>query len=69
MTEAGVKVVYVTHLFELASRLWSEDKDRALFLRAPRQTGAQPFKLVEGAPEPTAYGEDLYRRVFEEDAF
>jgi DNA mismatch repair ATPase MutS len=66
MTEAGVKVVYVTHLFELANRLWSEGRDRALFLRAPRQSGAQPYKLVEGAPEPTAYGEDLYRRVFEE---
>lgn len=66
MTEAGVKVVYVTHLFELANRLWSEGRDRALFLRAPRQSGTQPYKLVEGAPEPTAYGEDLYRRVFEE---
>lgn len=64
MSKAGVKVAYVTHLFELAVTLWSEERDRALFLRAPRQADAQPFKLVEGAPEPTAYGEDLYRRIF-----
>jgi hypothetical protein len=67
LSEAGVRVAYVTHLFELANTLWSEDRARSLFLRAPRQAGAQPFKLVEGAPEPTAYGEDLYRRIFEED--
>jgi hypothetical protein len=66
MSDAGVKIVYVTHLFELANRLYSDDRGRASFLRAPRQSGAQSFKLVEGAPEPTAYGEDLYRRVFEE---
>jgi len=67
MTEARVKVVYVTHLFELASTLYLQDRGRALFLRAPRQAGAQPFKLAEGAPEPTAYGEDLYCRIFEEE--
>ncbi|MGH9104870.1 MAG: MutS-related protein, partial [Acidimicrobiales bacterium] len=65
MTEAGVKVFFVTHLFELADRLHLEGHPTYLFLRAPRQAGPEPFKLVEGAPEPTAYGQDLYRRAFE----
>jgi hypothetical protein len=67
MTGAGVKVLYVTHLFELADRLWRQGGAATAFLRAPRQGPGQRFKLVEGPPEPTAYGEDLYRRVFGEE--
>jgi len=37
-------------------------------MRAPRQAGAAAFRLAEGPPEPTAYGEDVYRRVFGESA-
>ncbi len=66
LTGAGVKVFVVTHLFDLADSLHERGADNTLFLRAPRQAGAPPFKLVEGAPEPTAYGEDVYRRVFGE---
>ena len=38
----------------------------ALFLRAERAsaTGERTFKLVEGEPLPTSYGEDSYQRVF-----
>jgi hypothetical protein len=64
MTSSGVKVAYVTHLFELARRLGEEAAGHAVFLRAPRQGVSERFKLVEGAPEPTAYGEDLYRKIF-----
>ena len=38
--------------------------DNALFLRAPRQSGTEPFRLIEGAPEATAYGEDVYSHIF-----
>jgi hypothetical protein len=64
LTRAGVKVVLVTHLFDLAESLHDGGTDNILFLRAPRQAGVPPFKLIEGPPEPTAYGEDVYRRVF-----
>ncbi|MGH9105957.1 MAG: MutS-related protein [Acidimicrobiales bacterium] len=64
LVNAGVRVYLVTHLFDLAQSLYEGDTAPAVFLRAPRQGGPQPFKLVEGAPEPTAYGEDVYRRVF-----
>jgi hypothetical protein len=66
LTGAGVKVFVVTHLFDLAESLYEKGASDTLFLRAPRQEGAPPFKLVEGAPEPTAYGEDVYKRVFGE---
>ena len=39
--------------------------DAALFLRAERLAdGRRTFRLVEGEPLPTSYGEDLYRRIF-----
>jgi MutS domain V len=64
LAAAGVKVFVVTHLFDLADSLCHNGLDSSLFLRAPRQAGVQPFKLAEGPPEPTAYGEDVYQRIF-----
>jgi hypothetical protein len=63
-----VKIVVVTHLFDLAESLYEKGVEGTLFMRAPRQAGAAAFKLMEGPPEPTAYGEDVYRRVFGESA-
>lgn len=63
--EAGVKVVFVTHLFDLAHGLFGQDRGGALFLRSERQAdGGRTFRLVEGEPLPTSYGEDVFRRVF-----
>jgi hypothetical protein len=69
LINAGVRVFVVTHLYDLAKNLHKKGLSKAIFLRAPRQVGAQPFKLVEGAPEATAYGEDVYQRVFGESPF
>jgi DNA mismatch repair ATPase MutS len=66
LTSAGVKVAVVTHLVDMAESLYEKHLGNVLFLRAPRQTQAQQFKLVEGAPEPTAYGEDVYKQIFGE---
>jgi len=64
LLEAGVKVVFVTHQFTLADTLYRKKLGTALFLRAERGTGGQrTFKLVEGEPLPTSFGEDLYRRI------
>lgn len=63
---AGVKVVFVTHLFELADSLFRERGQRTLFLCAPRQSDQERFRLVQGRPERTAYGEDAFHRVFGE---
>ena len=65
LLETGIKVIYVTHLFDLAQRFYLAKMDAALFLRAERLTdGRRTFRLVEGEPLPTSYGEDLYRRIF-----
>lgn len=65
LVEAGIKVFFVTHLFDLAQGFYLEQMDTALFLRAERQSGGRrTFRLLEGAPLPTSYGEDVYRRLF-----
>jgi hypothetical protein len=65
LLEAGVKVLVVTHLFDLARGFHRQRLDTALFLRAERRPdGTRTFRLLEGEPLPTSYGEDLYRRLF-----
>lgn len=65
LLDAHVKVIYVTHLFDLAHAFYCQRSDRALFLRAERLAdGRRTFRLLEGAPLPTSHGEDLYKRIF-----
>ncbi len=65
LRESGVKVVFVTHMFDLARSLYMESDDEALFLRAERQAdGQRTFRLTEGEPLPTSYGQDIYRTIF-----
>jgi hypothetical protein len=67
LVEKGVRVFYVTHLFDLANSMHLAKMDAALFLRAERaEDGRRTFRLMEGQPLPTSYGEDLYRRIFGE---
>ncbi len=61
---SGIRVVFVTHLYDLAARLFLENPASALFLRAERRDdGVRTFKVREGAPLPTSYGTDLYERI------
>ena len=65
LLETGIKVFYVTHMFDLAQGFYLAKMDAALFLRAERLAdGRRTFRLVEGEPLPTSYGEDLYGRIF-----
>jgi DNA mismatch repair ATPase MutS len=65
LLETGIKVFYVTHMFDLAQGFYLAKMDGALFLRAERLAGGRrTFRLVEGEPLPTSYGEDLYGRIF-----
>jgi len=42
--------------------------ENAIFLRAERQTdGERTFKIIEGEPLETSYGQDLYDKVFVND--
>jgi DNA mismatch repair ATPase MutS len=66
LVEQRIKVFFVTHLYEFAQSFYDQKMETAIFLRAERQTdGGRTFKLIEGKPLPTSYGEDLYQRIFE----
>jgi DNA mismatch repair ATPase MutS len=65
LLEQRIKVFFVTHLYEFAHGLFDRKLEDAIFLRAERRAdGTRTFKLVEGEPLETSYGEDLYRQVF-----
>jgi hypothetical protein len=65
LTEAGIRVVFVTHLYDLAQGCFAADDGTSLFLRAERQPdGRRTFRLRPGDPLPTSHGQDLYRQVF-----
>ena len=68
LLERGVKVLYVTHLFDLADGFYQQDMETALFLRAERQPdGQRTFRITPGEPLPTSHGEDVYQRIFGAD--
>ena len=66
LLEKRVKIFYVTHLCEFARGFFGCDRDDALFLRAERKDdGTRTFRVLEGEPLETSYGEDLYRQIFD----
>jgi len=66
LVEAGVKVMFVTHLYDLAHGMCERRDPGDLFLRAERRPdGARTFRLSPGEPKPTSYGVDSFQRVFE----
>jgi hypothetical protein len=68
LLERGVKVLYVTHLYDLAESFYRAPPSPTVFLRAERlPDGGRTFKLLEGEPLPTSFGEDVYARVFKTD--
>ncbi len=65
LVEAGVKVAYVTHMFDLAHGFYGQGLPTVLCLRAERTAdGERTFRVLEGEPLPTSHGVDIYRRVF-----
>jgi DNA mismatch repair ATPase MutS len=65
MLDRQIKVLFVTHMYDLAHGFYDQRLDAALFLRAERRPdGQRTFKLLQGEPLPTSYGEDSYRRIF-----
>jgi DNA mismatch repair ATPase MutS len=65
MLNSGIRVLFVTHMFDLAEGFYERNLDIALFLRAERKPdGQRTFKMVEGKPLPTSFGGDLYRQIF-----
>ena len=65
LLEKGVKIFFVTHLYEFAHSLYEQKAENSIFLRAERRPdGERTFKVIVGEPLQTSFGEDLYRRIF-----
>ena len=65
LVEMKVKALFVTHLYHFAQGAYSQHMHNVAFLRAERKPdGTRPFKLAEGEPLQTSYGEDLYEQIF-----
>ena len=68
LTEAGVKVLTVTHLLSFAQRMYDESGDGqgVEFFSAQRlENGKRTFKMIQHAPELTSFGLDLYEKIIE----
>jgi DNA mismatch repair ATPase MutS len=66
LTEDGIRIVFVTHQYDLAGQLYARHDPAMVFLRAERRDdGHRTFRLPPGEPLPTSYGQDLYQSVFE----
>lgn len=60
-----IKVIFVTHLYEFSHSLYERKMQNALFLRAERKTdGERTFRITEGEPLQTSFGQDLYNKIF-----
>jgi hypothetical protein len=65
LLEGSHEVVFVSHQFAFTHRIFETRKNSTLFLRADRlEDGRRTFKLIEGEPLTTSFGEDVYREVF-----
>jgi DNA mismatch repair ATPase MutS len=68
LLDRDVRVVCVTHLYELARKFYEKSQGAGLFLQPERRAdGARTFKVVEGQPLPTSFGSDLYQAIFRTD--
>jgi hypothetical protein len=68
LLEKQVEIFYVTHLYEFAHGFLVRKREDVLFLRAERRAdGTRSFRLLEGEPLETAFGEDLYLQIFGSD--
>ncbi|MGC4018852.1 MAG: hypothetical protein QM793_06285 [Muricomes sp.] len=63
LIENGVEVFSVTHLYTYAVSFLGDGEVQ--YLRAQRlENGERTFKIVPGEPLHTAFGEDLYQKIF-----
>ncbi|OCC05455.1 DNA mismatch repair protein MutS [Labrys sp. WJW] len=66
LLDRGIRICFVTHLYEFAHQMHEMNSSEALFLRAERKDGGgRTFKLIEGEPLDTSFGEDLYDSIFQ----
>ncbi|QEY35064.1 DNA mismatch repair protein MutS [Caproiciproducens galactitolivorans] len=60
-----IEVFSVTHLYTYAISFLQDGRQDVLYLTAQRsEDGTRTFQIAPGQPVQTAYGEDLYRKIF-----
>lgn len=65
LTRRGMRVIYVTHMYQLAEGLAEMHDESHLFLRTTlTPDGRASYRLHTGAPEPRSNGIEMYDRVF-----
>ncbi len=68
LADRGVKVLYVTHFYEIQRWLVQNRVLDTTFLRAERkEDGTRTYRIVLEEPKETSYAEDVYRKVFGEE--
>jgi DNA mismatch repair ATPase MutS len=66
LLDKKIKVLFVTHLYELAHGYYEDKLVSALFLRAERKaSGERTFRIIEGKPIQTSFGMDVYQGIFD----
>lgn len=72
LTEAGVRIITVTHLLTFAQRIYAECEenkkkyDDIIFFCAERlEDGRRTFRMIQSVPEMTSFGLDLYEDIIE----
>ena len=68
LSEAGVRILMVTHLLSFARKIHEEEKDNpetgVEFLSAERkEDGSRTFRMIRHEPELTSFGLDLYEKI------
>lgn len=65
LLEKKIKILFVTHFYDLAEGFFKKGLENALFLRAERkEDGRRTYRLIEGKPLRTSFGQDLYEEIF-----
>jgi DNA mismatch repair ATPase MutS len=65
MLDSGIKVMFVTHFYDLARGFEAEGRVEALFLRAERAPdGTRTFRIKEDGPLLTSHAQDIYEQIF-----
>ena len=72
LTEAGVKVLTVTHLLSFAQQVYAEAQEANTvgveFLSAERgANGERTYHMIQHEPELTSFGMDLYEEIIGEN--
>ncbi len=63
--DKNIKIFFITHMYSFAEKFLKKGSKSTIFLRAGRdETGKRSYKIKEGVPLKTSFGEDIYKKIF-----